>query len=174
MSKHLSGRPEHPIRMENEMENKTEYKNAGPADSINKKASYASWGRYIKTLRDTHFYSQAYVADYIGMSSSAYGYHERGERMPTPAMIVSLAVLYNVNVQKMLSMAVEDENPRIARLFVYEEADYAGPDIPVSPDGRTHELITEQERHLLEHYRSQPQAVRNYIDGLIGSGTKKR
>lgn len=138
------------------------------------RASYISWGLYIKDLRESHLYTQSYVADHIGMSSSAYGYHERGERTPTPAMVIALSVLYNINVLELLAVAVEDENPSYSRLFVKEEPNYAGPKIPVSPDGRTHEWITERERYLLEHYRSQPQAVKNYIDKMIGTFNRKR
>ncbi len=134
--------------------------------SPKKTPSYTSWGRYIRDLREEHSYTQAYVAKHLSINTSSYGYHERGERTPYPAMIISLANLYSIDYGTMLIMAAEDQNAFVPEQFARERANYT--DISsLPPNHRTCEWVTEQERYLLEHYREQPQEVRKYIDNIV-------
>lgn len=56
----------------------------------------------LKELRKSHDYTQAYVAQYIGFSRSAYTNMELGTREMTVETLVKLAALYDVSTDYLL------------------------------------------------------------------------
>jgi len=56
----------------------------------------------LKQLRDEKGVYQKDVAKFLGITTSAYGYYEQGERQPDPNTITKLAEYYNVSTDYLL------------------------------------------------------------------------
>ena len=56
----------------------------------------------LKELRKAHKLTQANVADFLGISESAYGYYEQGRNEPSLSSIKKLAEKYNVSTSYLL------------------------------------------------------------------------
>jgi len=56
----------------------------------------------LKQLRHEKGVYQKDVAKYLGITTSAYGYYEQGERQPDPNTITKLAEYYNVTTDYLL------------------------------------------------------------------------
>ena len=145
----------------------------GPESSVPETAelkNYGPFAEYIRELRDSHGYSQKQVADYLDLTPAAYGYYERGDRNPTPAMIAALSMLYNVNALTLLIYAVNAEKPSILQDIVQDVEEYA-PGCsslpPAAPGAASRVTVSAAERKLLKHYRAQSPPVKKYIDKLV-------
>ena len=139
------------------------------SDLQNEPQSYGPFADFIRELREERGYSQKQVAQSLDLSPAAYGYYERGERNPSPAMLASLSLLYNVNVLTLMKYAVEAEKPCIAEQFVRDIEEYtSGISAPLSTGyDSTRILVSTDEHKLLEHYRVQPPAVKQYINKIV-------
>lgn len=80
----------------------------------------------LKELRKSHDYTQAYVAQYIGFSRSAYTNMELGTREMTVETLVKLAALYDVSTDYLLgceksppSKPVSFPNPSVIYLIYF-------------------------------------------------------
>jgi transcriptional regulator with XRE-family HTH domain len=62
----------------------------------------------LRNLRKTHKYTQKDVANFLGISESAYGYYEQGRNEPSIEAVKKLAEKYNVSSSYILC---ETENP---------------------------------------------------------------
>ncbi|TRZ38559.1 XRE family transcriptional regulator [Niallia circulans] len=62
----------------------------------------ASLKERLKELRKIHKLTQSNVAEFLGISESAYGYYEQGRNEPSLASLKILADKYNVNTSYLL------------------------------------------------------------------------
>ncbi|MCM1537443.1 MAG: helix-turn-helix domain-containing protein [bacterium] len=58
---------------------------------------------YLKELRSVYEYSQAYVAEKLNISRQTYSHYETGRITPPPESLYTLAQLYHVSVDMLLS-----------------------------------------------------------------------
>lgn len=113
----------------------------------------------LKELREHFKYSQAVLAEKIGVSQSAVGMWESGRNMPESAKLEALATLFEVSTDYLLGrdMAadVQKEKP----------ADFGGTD---------KDELSEDERELLRLFRQlnaeAQERVKEYADLLLQSG----
>lgn len=60
----------------------------------------------LKDLREDHDLTQQMVADQIGITQRKYSYIETGIQQLTAELLVSLALLYNVSIDYLLSRRI--------------------------------------------------------------------
>lgn len=58
---------------------------------------------YLKELRSVYEYSQAFVAEKLNISRQTYSHYETGRITPPPESLYTLAQLYHVSVDMLLS-----------------------------------------------------------------------
>ena len=58
----------------------------------------------LKDLREDHYYSQQYVADYLVMKQPQYSRYERGLRDIPTDVLIRLAKLYNTSTDYILGL----------------------------------------------------------------------
>ncbi len=56
-------------------------------------------------LRETHNFTQAYVAGYLQIAQNTYSDYERGKVRPTVNVLIALAKLYDVDMNYMLGVS---------------------------------------------------------------------
>lgn len=59
-------------------------------------------GERLKKLRMQKEKLQKDIANYLSITTSAYGYYEKGERQPNPEMLLKLAEYFNVTTDYLL------------------------------------------------------------------------
>lgn len=64
----------------------------------------------LKNLRKTRMIPQKDIAEYLGISVSAYQYYEAGKNEPSIARLIMLADLFNVSIDYLVGRA---ENPLV-------------------------------------------------------------
>ena len=57
----------------------------------------------LKTLRTEKGIKQKYVANILGITTSAYGFYEQGKRTPTIEVLLSLSQYYKVSLDWLIS-----------------------------------------------------------------------
>ena len=73
---------------------------------------------HLRTVREQRNLSQKDVAKYLGISSQAYGYYERGERSPGAGNLRKLANFFDVSVDFLLDRElIKDEPNRLIPLL---------------------------------------------------------
>jgi repressor LexA len=73
---------------------------------------------HLRTIREQRNLSQKDVAKYLGISSQAYGYYERGERSPGAGNLRKLANFFDVSVDFLLGRElIKDEPNRLIPLL---------------------------------------------------------
>lgn len=79
----------------------------------------AAWFSRFREAREANGYTQQQAADLIGVSRSAIGMYEQGNREPDLATLVHIAMLYNVSIDYLLTRdvtaTVTSENRRRTR-----------------------------------------------------------
>lgn len=74
--------------------------------------------KHLRTVREQRNLSQKDVAKYLGISSQAYGYYERGERNPGAGNLRKLANFFDVSVDFLLGRElIKDEPNRLIPLL---------------------------------------------------------
>ncbi len=75
----------------------------------------------LKELRSVYEYSQAYVAEKLNISRQTYSHYETGRITPPPESLYTLAKLYHVSVDMLLSdqtlpadKTIKSDNPMIS------------------------------------------------------------
>lgn len=77
-------------------------------------------GNRLKSLRSEKEVGQKDIADFLNISTSAYGFYEQGKRKPPSEILNKLAEYFNVSVDYLLgrtdiknikNKSVEDEDP---------------------------------------------------------------
>lgn len=64
----------------------------------------------LKNLRKTRMIPQKDIAEYLGISVSAYQYYEAGKNEPCIARLIMLADLFNVSIDYLVGRT---ENPLV-------------------------------------------------------------
>ncbi len=64
----------------------------------------------LKNLRKTRMIPQKDIAEYLGISVSAYQYYEAGKNEPSIARLIMLADLFNVSIDYLVGRT---ENPLV-------------------------------------------------------------
>lgn len=64
----------------------------------------------LKAIRQSHGLSQAQMASDLGISPSTVGMYEQGRRTPDSNMLKKICSLYNVSMDYLLDVSVEDKN----------------------------------------------------------------
>ncbi|PKG23921.1 helix-turn-helix domain-containing protein [Niallia nealsonii] len=80
----------------------------------------ASLKERLKELRKIHKLTQSNVAEFLGISESAYGYYEQGRNEPSLASLKILADKYNVNTSYLLG-ETDIPSKDIAKIIVAGE-----------------------------------------------------
>lgn len=62
------------------------------------------FGIKLRRLREIYGYSQEYVADYCGITQSAYSKKEKGLRIPSYERLQQLSTLYKIEIDKIVSL----------------------------------------------------------------------
>lgn len=83
-------------------------------------------GERLKSLRESHQYSQQYVADYLHIIRQTYSHYETGRINPPAKNLYALAALYEINPNAL----IEQENTEVSD-----------------------NALTAQEQYLLYHFR---------------------
>jgi len=63
--------------------------------------------RRIRDLREDHDYTQAFVAEKLGIGQRSYAYYESGERSLPPELLCALARLYHTSTDYILELTDE-------------------------------------------------------------------
>ena len=61
--------------------------------------------RRLRDLREDHDYTQAYVANFLGLSQRGYSHYETGHYDLTGYILVKLSKLYNVSTDYILGLS---------------------------------------------------------------------
>ena len=97
-----------------------------------------SVGNILKVYRKSNRMTQQRVAEYLGVSRSAYSKYET-MRIPELDVIIKLSVLYGISLDEFLSTCFT---------LVYSGILAAN-----SPDSEELQVVTDAEKKLLEYYR---------------------
>ena len=62
----------------------------------------------LKNLRKTRMIPQKTIAEYLGISVTAYQYYEAGKNEPNIEKLIKLAILFNVSIDYLVGRT---ENP---------------------------------------------------------------
>ena len=108
-------------------------------DNINPK----KLGETLKKLRKSFGFSQTVVAEYLGVNRSTYTKYELG-RIPTASVIASLAALYNISADSILSVSDNGESAADTSVAVLSNSDKEA-DIYI---------LNKEEQMLVEYYRN--------------------
>lgn len=98
----------------------------------------ASLKERLKEQRKIHKLTQSNVAEFLGISESAYGYYEQGRNEPSIASLKSLADKYNVNTSYLLG-ETDIPSKDIAKVIV------AGEEITLTAE--EYKVFEELKRH---------------------------
>ncbi len=68
----------------------------------------------IKEIRTSRGLKRADVAEYLGLTTSGYGYIESGNRRLTADVLIKLSALFNTSVDELLgtSFSIDSESPQ--------------------------------------------------------------
>ena len=66
---------------------------------------------YLKELRKSHHYKQDFVASQLNVIRQTYSHYETGRVTPPVKALCKLAVLYDVPVEKLLALILEENVP---------------------------------------------------------------
>ncbi len=94
-------------------------------------------GNILKIYRKSNRMTQQRVAEYLGVSRSAYSKYET-MRMPELDVIIKLSVLYGISLDDFLSPCFTQESGIVSAN---------------SPDSEELQVVTDAEKRLLEYYR---------------------
>ena len=64
---------------------------------------YSQLPKILRTLRLWHGYSQAFIAERLGLGQQAYSNYERGLRQPDAGSLYTLAQLYSIPMEALLN-----------------------------------------------------------------------
>lgn len=68
------------------------------------------FGERIKELRKNHGWTQAQVAEEIGVTKSVISFYENKDRSPSPEVLVKFAELYQVSTDYLLGIEKANDN----------------------------------------------------------------
>lgn len=57
----------------------------------------------LRELRKSHDYTQAYVADYLGITRQGYSHYEADARVPDYQSLLKLTLLYNISIDELIN-----------------------------------------------------------------------
>lgn len=142
-----------------------------PATSNNtkqheKNGDYGPFANRLRERREFLGVRQDEIANELGMSTAAYGYYERGERTPTPAMVWSLAKIMGIDVLELLKDAAVTEKPSLLDSVVREGSRYSGNSPSASSSSHTDMPLTDLERRIIIYYRSLSSEVQDFIKDI--------
>ncbi len=100
-------------------------------------------GEYLKVLRTHHGYSQEFVASHLNIIRQTYSHYETGRILPPLEAICTLAELYQVPVDSLLKMVVQNNSEQDS--FISKSSDMA------IPQKQIH--LSAKESELLNHFR---------------------
>ncbi len=110
------------------------------------------FGKTLKNLRKEKKYTQKQLAKHLGVANSTISMYERNERFPDYNTMISLANIFNVDINFLYNYKISTtKSTKIS-------------DFPFSPLIRN---ITEHEGKVLDAYRKQPE-MQPAIDKLLG------
>ena len=95
----------------------------------------------IKNLRLSYKLTQQQLSEHLGITASAIGFLENGQREPTGRTLVAYAKYFNVSIDMLVGLNVDDE-----KIFT--------PDIPAP-------TLPTVERELLTDFRKLPDELRH-------------
>ena len=72
-----------------------------------------SFANTLKTLRKERNLTQSDVAEHIGIDRSTYAYYERGATKPDFECLLKLCKIYNIDINNLTNMFLNDENTNI-------------------------------------------------------------
>ena len=99
-------------------------------------------GEMLKKLRKNHGYSQAVVADHIGIDRSTYAKYELG-RTPDVATLAKLTAFYEISADSLLSSFFDNcDFPQAVVAFNSNDKETAI------------YLLSEEEQKLIDYYRN--------------------
>ena len=100
-------------------------------------------GEYLKVLRTHHGYSQEFVASHLNIIRQTYSHYETGRILPPLEAICTLAELYQVPVDSLLKLVVQNNSEQDS--FISKSSDMA------IPQKQIH--LSAMESELLNHFR---------------------
>ena len=100
-------------------------------------------GEYLKVLRTHHGYSQEFVASHLNIIRQTYSHYETGRILPPLEAICTLAELYQVPVDSLLKLVVQNNSEQDS--FISKSSDMA------IPQKQIH--LSAKESELLNHFR---------------------
>ena len=100
-------------------------------------------GEYLKVLRTHHGYSQEFVASHLNIIRQTYSHYETGRILPPLEAICTLAELYQVPVDSLLKLVVQNNSEQDS--FNSKSSDMA------IPQKQIH--LSAKESELLNHFR---------------------
>lgn len=130
-----------------------------------KENDYGRFANKLRERRDNLGVRQDEIASELGMSTAAYGYYERGERTPTPAMVWSLAKIMGIDVLELLEDAAITEKPSLQDSIIKENTRYQpGPGEPSATNDKM--PLSDIERRLIIYYRSLSTEIQEYVKDI--------
>lgn len=102
-------------------------------------------GSRLRKYRKLNHYTQAEVGKYLNIQRQTYSNYERGIRMPDPKTLSSLAALYRISLDDLLTDTLKDSSiPDSCHEGIVSASD-------------SHLLLTGTEAKLIMDYRSLPE-----------------
>lgn len=96
-------------------------------------------GEYLKVLRTHHGYSQEFVASHLNIIRQTYSHYETGRILPPLEAICTLAELYQVPVDSLLKLVVQNNSEQDS--FISKSSDMAIPQKQIHLSAKESELI---------------------------------
>jgi transcriptional regulator with XRE-family HTH domain len=109
-------------------------------------------GPYLRQIRENTEFSQAWVAEKLGLKRQELNYYEQGTRIPSEGLLVRLAHLYRVPTGEVLERAYWPQLVLLPLIAIVE------------PEKLSREMIDELEKGLKEEERKE---MTSFVERLL-------
>lgn len=102
----------------------------------------------LRELRKSHNYTQAYVANYLGITRQGYSHYEADTRLPDYQSLLKLAILYHINIDELINpefFPMNDNYP------IHESMNYH---IGIDENTNSFIYLSSEEAKLITNYRN--------------------
>lgn len=110
------------------------------------------FGQILRTLREEKDLKQSDLASMLNISSSAYGFYERGKREPSLDSLIKLSEFFDVSIDYLLGLASESNPKNVSN-------------IPNTPS--LSQLLSDEDIEVLEYYHKLEKVDRQWIIGQM-------
>lgn len=116
----------------------------------------------LRELRKSHNYTQACVANYLGITRQGYSHYEADKRVPDYQALLKLTILYQINIDELINPEYISVND------VYPLLDPKNYHIGIDENTNSFIYLTGQEAKFITDYRNltpdKQKSLRQYME----------